>query len=329
LRALSAIASIPQHDVEAEDVSWRLAPRLNAAGRLDKAHLALALVTETDPVAAKRLAHQLDELNTQRRTVDKQMLDLVSDLLPRLPEDDPIVLHDDRFTPGLLGLVANRLVQRTGLPAVLIASRDADMAKGSCRSVPGFNAHDALAECTAHLHEHGGHAMAAGFTLRPDDIAAFREQFLAVWRAQREAGLEAPPIEFDGELPLAALTQRLMKQFDRLAPFGQGNSRPVLGAMGVTVLESRRMGADGSHLTLQLGQGPVELRAVAFGRGDLADELPRGAPTDLLFTPKFNRFRGRTTVELQLVDLRMAQPMDAGAAHAAPRPERGFAEGSS
>lgn len=343
LSALCGVAGIPKENVEAEDVSWRLAPRLNAAGRLDRADLALAIVTETDEKRALSLAKQLDNLNTQRRSVDKQMLELVSDLLPKLPENDPIILHDDRFTPGLLGLVANRLVQRTGLPAVLISNRDGEMAKGSCRSILGFNAHDALAECDEHLNEHGGHAMAAGFTVRTNDIDAFREHFLAVWRSQREQGFTLPPIDFDGELPLAALTHKLMDQFNRLGPFGQGNERPVLGAMGVTVLESRRMGADGSHLTLQVGQGPTELRAVAFGRGDLVDELPRGAPTDLLFSPKINRFRGRATVELQLVDVRMAQRIDgsghdtlasdsaapAGAVRPAPDPELGAAEGSS
>lgn len=310
LSALAAVASIPRENVEAEDVSWRLAPRLNAAGRLDRADLALALVTETDPDKARSLARQLDALNTERRTVDRRMLELCSDMMPGLPEDEPVVLNDDRFTPGLLGLVANRLVQRTGMPAVLIAKRDSEFAKGSCRSIPGFNAHDALAECGEHLHEHGGHAMAAGFTLRHEKIDAFREQFLAIWGRQREQGLAVPAIEFDGELPLGALTRRLLDQFERIAPFGQGNERPVLGAMGVTVLDSRRMGADGSHLTLQVGQGPVELRAVAFGRGDWVDEFPRGAPTDMLFTPKLNRFRGRTTVELQIVDMRLAQRMD-------------------
>jgi single-stranded-DNA-specific exonuclease len=337
LSALCAVAGIPKENVEAEDVSWRLAPRLNAAGRLDRADLALEIVTETDEKRALTLAKQLDQLNTQRRSVDKQMLELVSDLLPRMPENDPIILHDDRFTAGLLGLVANRLVQRTGLPAVLISNRDGEMAKGSCRSILGFNAHDALAECDDVLAEHGGHAMAAGFTVRTENIDAFSERFLEVWRNQREKGFSVPPIDFDGELPLAALTHKLMDQFGRLGPFGQGNDRPVLGAMGVTVLESRRMGADGSHLTLQVGQGPTELRAVAFGRGDLVDELPRGAPTDLLFSPKLNRFRGRTTVELQLVDVRMAQRMDGsghdalasdGAAPATPTSELG-AEGSS
>lgn len=333
LSALCAVASIPRENVEAEDVSWRLAPRLNAAGRLDRADLALEIVTATDPARARSLAAQLDKLNTERRTVDRKMLELVYDKLPVLPENDPIILHDDRFTPGLLGLVANRLVQRTGLPAVLIAKRDETLAKGSCRSILGFNAHDALAECDDLLDEHGGHAMAAGFTLRRDAIEAFSERFLAVWRRQRDAGFSVPPIEFDGELPLAALTQRLMHQFGRLGPFGMGNERPVLGAMGVTVLDSRRMGGDGTHLTLQVGQGPTELRTVAFGRGDLVDELPRGAPVDMLFSPKLNRFRGRTTVELQLVDIRMAQRSDTNERSSSPAQQggapQGLAEGSS
>ncbi len=230
------------------------------------------------------------------------------------------MLHEEHWPTGLLGLVAGRLAQQTGRPAVLIAGKArqrrgqgelaarswASTHKGSCRSVVGFDAHAALQDCTGLLIAHGGHAMAAGFTIRPEDVPAFRDAFREAWRRQVAAGDGPPPLNYDGELPLATISQRLVEQLERLAPFGQGNARPVLGCSGLTVVQARRMGGDGTHLDLQLGQGGAVLRCVAFGRGDLAERLARGAVVDVLLTPKLNRFRGRVSVEAELVDLRVA-----------------------
>jgi len=304
MRALCKIAEVKSDGFSAEDVAFKLAPRLNAAGRLGRSDLSLALLTSTDSIEADRLAKHLDELNLQRRQLDRSMFLSVQGELGKLSEDDPVVLHSDAWTTGLLGLVAGRIATQTGRPAVLISGKNGSPAKGSCRSVPGFDLHAALAECTDFLVQHGGHAMAAGFSLHVEQVPAFTRAFSAAWRRHRAQSSGPPPLEYDGELPLAALTPRLLAQIERLAPFGEGNRRPILGAHGVTVLESHRMGSDKSHLSLEVGQGPASLRAVAFGRGDLAERLPRGSLADLLFVPKFNNFRGRSSVELELVDLR-------------------------
>jgi single-stranded-DNA-specific exonuclease len=201
--------------------------------------------------------------------------------------------------------VAGRIAQQTGKPAALISGMHGDPAKGSCRSIPGFDVHAALAACNSHLLAHGGHAAAAGFTIERRNIPAFRESFIRVWREHRENNTAALPVDYDAELPLAALTPRLMSQLERLAPFGQGNPRPVLGASGVTVHEARRMG-DGSHLQMQVGQGEAVLRAVAFGQGHLVEALPSGTRADLLVCPKRNAFRGKAQTELEVVDIRPA-----------------------
>jgi single-stranded-DNA-specific exonuclease len=306
LAALCAVAEVRPENFSAEDVAFRLAPRLNAAGRLGRADISLALLIAVDAATARPLAEQLDRLNNQRRQMDRELLSSLQALLPDQPVDEPVVLHDDRWPAGLLGVAASRIAQQHGRPAVLISGKNGEPCKGSCRSVPGFDAQAALAECSAHLQEHGGHAMAAGFSVRGADVPAFRRAFADVWRRHVDRPSATAAIDYDGELPLAAVSSALVEQIERLAPFGEGNPRPVLGAMGVTLLEARRMGGDGTHLQAQLGQGPTSLRAVAFGRGDLADGLPRGAVADVLFTPKLNRYRGRANVELELVDLRLA-----------------------
>jgi single-stranded-DNA-specific exonuclease len=304
LAALCAAAGVSAASFAAEDVAFKLAPRLNAAGRLGREDISLALLTAPDEATARPLAEQLDRLNLQRRAADRSMLEQARARLPALPPDGPILMQDDHWPSGLLGLVAGRLAQQTGRPAVLIAARPGEpAAKGSCRSVPGFDVHAALAACTAHLQSHGGHALAAGFTILPEHVSDFARAFRAEWLARLDQGGPAP-LEYDGELPLAAITLRLVEQLERLAPFGQGNARPVMGASGVTVLGTRRMGADGTTLELQLGQGPGTLRLVAFGRGDLAESLLPGTRLDVLFTPRISRFRGRPQVEAELLDLR-------------------------
>jgi single-stranded-DNA-specific exonuclease len=222
-------------------------------------------------------------------------------------DDDAFVMRDDSWNSGLLGLVASRIAQYTGRPAALVSGLNGDPAKGSVRSVPGFSAHAALVSCSEHLATHGGHAAAAGFSVANENFDAFRETFVARWRDHRAAGWEPEPLEYDGELPLPALTRRVVEQLKRLEPFGQGNPLPVLGAKGVTVQSIRRMGDDGSHLALDLAQGPVALRAVSFSNGDLADHLHLGQVVDILFVPRLNTWRGRTTVQLELVDLKFPQ----------------------
>jgi single-stranded-DNA-specific exonuclease len=305
LAALCGVAGVRKGSFTEQDVAFKLAPRLNAAGRLGRSDLSLALLVSTDEAEAATLARQLDALNVQRREVDRAIYLTVQDLLPDVPEDEPVVLHDDAWNTGLLGLVAGRISQQMGKPAVLISGMHGDPAKGSSRSIPGFDVHAALESCDRHLVAHGGHAAAAGFTIERRNIAAFRETFVRVWQDHRENNTGALPVDYDAELPLAALTPRLMNQIERLAPFGQGNPRPVLGTSGVVVQEARRMG-DGSHLQMQVGQGEAVLRAVAFGQGHLVDALPAGTRADLLVSPKRNAYRGKVSIELEIVDIRPA-----------------------
>ena len=314
LRALCEVAGVDERDFGAEDIAFRIAPRLNAATRLGRHDISLELVTADDPARAQSLAQQLDTLNRQRQAQDRAMFEGLEPVLAAGDPDDLVVLRDDGWNTGLLGLVASRIVQQVGRPAVLVSGLQGDPAKGSMRSVDGFNAHEALAACSEHIVQHGGHAKAAGFMVELSRFDALAGALRERWAEHRRRGWKPPPIDYEGELPLASLTLKLMDDLGRLAPFGEQNPAPVLGARHVTVLEARRMGGDGRHLTLQLGQGPEQRRAVSFGSGDLADRLRPGQLVDVLFVPKVNRFRGRASVELELVDLRESRPAGRDAA---------------
>ncbi|MCB9897075.1 MAG: single-stranded-DNA-specific exonuclease RecJ [Planctomycetes bacterium] len=306
LAALCKVSNLnPADSPRSEDIAFRLAPRINAARRLGRSDLALELMTTTDAARATVLASDLDRLNRERQQAERSMLDAMRKRLARIPVDRPVLMASDDWSPGFLGLVAGRICRERGRPAVLVAGGQGDgPAKGSVRSVVGFDAHAALAACDEHLEEHGGHAMAAGFSIRPESIPAFIESFEAVWDEHVRQGFRVPPLEYEGELPLAAVTPRLLDQLERLEPFGEANRPPVLGCMGIDVLEARRMGGDGLHLAMQLSQGGEPLRAVAFDRGSLADALRPADRIDALFRPRWNRYRGRAQVELEIVDLR-------------------------
>ena len=295
-----------------EDIGFTLAPRLNAAGRLGQAQLAIELLITETPQRAEVLAQYLDQLNNSRKGLEQSIyLAANKQAKERFdPEDDAaLVLAGRGWHRGVIGIVAGRLAEKYNRPVALIALDElgGDTGFGSARSAGGLNLHAALAACGEHLLTHGGHAAAAGLTIDESRIVPFREDLCrhvaeCIPVDQREA-----EIRIDAEAPLSQLTLRTVHQMEQLAPFGHGNPRPVLCTSGVTLAEPPRcIGSGQRHLSLKLNQHGVALRAVAFGRGDWADELTSlDGPLDIAYRPMINDFRGRRSVELHLVDHRV------------------------
>lgn len=307
LAALCAVAGLGRGaSARAEDIAFRLAPRLNAAARLGRSDLSVALVTATDGQRASELAAALDELNRSRQSAERVLLAELKPILDDLPQDLPAVCSSDDWSTGLLGLVAGRVARARGLPAVLVSFANGDPGKGSCRSAGGFDVHGALLRCAARLESHGGHHNAAGFSIRRAEMEGFRTEFLRGWTDWARTGGGAQPLEIEGEVPLVGVSTRFVQWLEGLQPFGEGNRPPLLSCLDAEVAVARRMGDDGSHLDLQLAQGSTRIRAVAFGRGALQDALPAGRRVDVVFHPKLNRWRGRDQAELEVVDLRAA-----------------------
>ncbi len=297
--------------LEAEDVAFRLAPRLNAAGRLGQAACGIELLTTADPARAASLATYLHELNAQRET-EERSIQLAATKQAREefdPEADAaLVLADRGWHAGVIGIVAGRLAERFHRPVVMIA-QDAHQGRpaiGSVRSVPGFDVHEALVACREHLVTCGGHAAAAGLRIEDDKIAAFRAAFRAAVDRRLPAELRRAQVTIDGETTLGGLTLEAVEQLERLAPFGQANRRPVLCASAVTLAEPPRViGAGGKHLAMQFRQHGAKVRGVAFGAAEWLPHLPPpGQPFHVAFKPKINEFRGRRTAEMEVVDWR-------------------------
>ena len=310
-----------------EDIAFTLAPRLNAAGRLGQAGLAVELLLTDDKERARDLAKFLNEMNAQRDTLQRSVHLAASKQIKEKfdPENDSaLVLAGRGWHAGVIGIVAGRLSDKYHRPVLLISLDELDVKPGvaSARSIPGLDLHAALSACDSHLITHGGHAAAAGFKIEPAKIDAFREDFCRHAASQLSEKQLTAEINLDGECPLSALTMRTVNQIERIAPFGEGNRRPLLCTTGVSLREPPKpMGGSGRHLSLSLTQEGVDLRGVAFGGGEWAEPLAALKGTfSIAFRPVINTFRGRRNVELHLVDWRSDAENDEAVATSAAIP---------
>lgn len=310
VQALIAAAGLGKHrEIRAEDIGFRLAPRLNAAGRLECARLVVELLTTTNPGRAKELAEYLENLNQQRQVLERKITAQAREAVEANGYDrDPgIVVASAEWHQGVVGIVASRLVERYGRPALVIAAKEGDAeSTGSGRSVPGFPLHDALQACDGALLGHGGHAAAAGFRVLSSRIDLLRERFNAFAAIHFRGIPPAPRLVLEAEVPLSALTTGLLNDLDKLEPYGAENPRPrFLAADLVVEGQPRRIGGGERHLSFRVRQGGTVLRAIAFGMGERAEELmSAGGACCLAFTPTLNVWQDRRTVEMEVADLR-------------------------
>jgi single-stranded-DNA-specific exonuclease len=297
-------------ELRASDIAYKLAPRLNAAGRLGCARLVVELLTTTSPPRAADHARYLEKQNGERQTIERQMVARAREMAERDFAGAPaLVLASPDWHGGVIGIVAGRLAEQFARPVLLIAVRPGEdgglpVGHGSGRSVPGFALHEALKACGDCLLSHGGHRAAAGFKVRADAIDTFRDAFCAYAARHFPEGPPSPRLVLDAEVPLSALTMGLIKEIDKLEPYGSENGRPIFLAGGLEVVgQPRRMGGGERHMSFRVRQNGTTLRAVAFGMGERYDELMSdGGRCCLAFTPKINEWQGYRSVELEVVD---------------------------
>jgi single-stranded-DNA-specific exonuclease len=312
LAALLSLAKLDgKRQLASDDIAFAIGPRLNAAGRLGQAQLAVELLVTDKPDRAAELAQYINQLNESRQTLERSIQLSASKQAKEqfdLDSEPALVLADRGWHPGVIGIVAGRLADKFHRPVVLISWDQLGIRPGvgSARSVPGFNLHAALESCDEFLLSHGGHAAAAGLKIDESQLAGFRGAFCEIAAAELGKKPSEGELAIDAEFPLSAFTLQAVREIDRLAPFGQSNSRPLLCTSDVTLAEPpKAIGNGGSHLALKLSQYGVTLRAVAFGGGEWIDDLiALEGPIDIAFRPVINTFKGRQSVELHLVDWR-------------------------
>ncbi len=293
-------------------VAFVLAPRINAAGRMGKAERGLELLLAEQPDEAKRLAKELEGLNDDRRVRDGAVREAANQIadgqLTAHPEQRSLVLWDEAWHQGVIGIVASRLVERLHRPTVLISLHDG-IGRGSGRSIPGVDLTRILQDCDDLLVTHGGHAFAAGLTVERDKLEAFKARFEQLVAEALEGRDALPPIEYEAELTPEDCDLDLVEQLERLAPFGLRNTEPVFRMNQVRILHAKEVG-QGKHIRFDVVSAREErgssLEAIGFGLAEhhSLDHFRSGRSADLLVVPTRNDYRDQTRVQLKVRDIK-------------------------
>lgn len=307
LKALIHTARLNPETLDAESIGFQLGPRMNALGRLDDATVAVELLTTKDAIRAGQLAAQMERLNNQRRLLTSQIRGMAFDILekqPHLLDFNAIVLAHPNWHAGIVGIVAAKIVEEFGKPAVLLLNPPGEAARGSARSTPGVDIGASIAACADLLIGYGGHPGAAGLSLDADKIDHFRRELSRQIDSHRiDAGPDG--LRIDAALPLADLSLHLVEQVQRLAPFGNGNSTPVFLSQGLEIADDRRLGRDGTHRRLVLQDGKGNKQPLIWFHG--ADvQLPE-SPLDFAFTLSINEYKGERSLQLGYIDSRASE----------------------
>jgi len=288
------------------DVGFRIGPRLNAAGRMDVPEDALATLLTDCRRLAFELAEKLDEYNRERQQHESLIRREAMEMLGQSfdPERDPVIVLGSRdWHPGVVGIVASRLMRQFHKPTFVVAIDDAGVGKGSGRSIEGVSLVEAIRECRDELLAGGGHAMAAGLSIEEGKLETFRRRFAEFVLRTTDEEARRPTLAYDAELEFSQLSLEFLAGYDLLQPFGNGNPQPVFIARGVS-LSRPPLHMKNHHLRFMLRQGYHEQDAVFFGGGERVLPDP---PWDIAFTIDRNTFRGRTTLQLILQDVRAAE----------------------
>lgn len=310
LVALAKIVDLNLASCDTGMIGFGLGPRLNAAGRMDTAMSAFELLTASDYQAAVELAQILDSQNNQRQEETQRIRELAS---ARVLEHDPnaylFFVVDPDFNPGVIGLAASRLVDAYYRPAI-IAHQGEEFTVGSCRSIPEFHITQALDLCSHLLVRHGGHAAAAGFTVRNEDLATLMDQLTLIAKQQLTEPELIPVIEIDREIRLDKLTGEytawVFYDLHQLEPTGRGNPEPIFASYNLLVRQARTVGKDGAHLKLVLQAGKVYYDAIAFRQGHWAEIMPERI--DIAYRFEENHYMGRVSTQLNIKDIKPSKP---------------------
>ena len=307
IRALVQSAEIQASDVDSYAIAFRLAPMLNAAGRMGHARLAVELLTTNSEVRAMQISQYLKDQNRLRqqcqRNIFKQAKERIMQAGLNHPDRKTIVLGDDGWHTGVIGIVASKVIDSFYRPTILI-NTSSGIGQGSGRSVEGFNLHKALTACSEHLLSFGGHEMAAGLKIEPDRIAAFAEAFEAYAHETIDDGVLESTLDIDAETRIADFSDRVMKELNFLEPFGAGNPKPLFAARGVKLIAPpRTVGARNDHLQISISDASGAVRCIGFGMGKLEKKLLETDTFSVAFEPQYNTYNGQTNLQFVLSDI--------------------------
>ena len=302
IAALMAQCSCAPETVSASSIGFMLAPRINAAGRMGQIDLAVELFLTDDPRRAEELAKALCELNRQRQSVESEIYRQAISMLPPGKPPEAIVLADEHWHQGVVGIVASRIAEEYACPAFLICL-DGEHGKASSRSHGGFNLFSSLTALSPLLESYGGHELAAGFTISRSNIPEFRKKICALAAGFYDEDTPRTQLDIDCAIPAELLTIRGIESLSVLEPCGNGCPKPVLMMGGLTIDRIQQVGG-GRHMRLKLRSGRISLNAIYFSATAEGVSIQPGDVVDVAFTPQINEFRGERAVQMNVLDIR-------------------------
>ena len=308
LIALMESAGVDMQKVSSSDVAFRMAPRINAGGRLALASRGVQLLTTRRMDTAREIAEELNQDNIRRRELEIEIFQQADEMTRQqidFMNERAIVVCGEGWNPGVIGLAASRLVEKYKWPTILL-SRDGDICVGSARSIPGVNIHEAMSTCRDLFIRFGGHAQAAGLTIEAKNVPEFKRRLSEAIREQAAPEAFIPTEEYDLELELSEMTEAFVDAFSTMQPTGFGNPAPVFCVRGVHTTDVRTIGKDGAHLRMRLAQGSDMRSAIGFRMGDRAANLPE--VIEAIITLSINVWQDKRSVQCELRQMQAYMP---------------------
>ncbi len=313
LLSIIDIAKLEPGHITIDDIVFKIGPRINAAGRIETGRLAVELLTASQESRASEIASKINEYNTERKAIDREMTkEALEKVASRdlLSHGNAIIVYDPQWNKGVVGIVASRLVEAYYKPTFVLTKSNG-FVTGSARSVRGFDLYDAIESCSDLLENFGGHLYAAGLTLREENLPQFSARIDAYVQSHMTPDMTTPVIEIDSKLDFSQITPKFCRILKQFQPFGPGNNTPVFLTENVYDYGScRKVGPAGQHLKLELIQEPEpdhllrQISAIGFNMSDFFDHVKAGNPVDVCYSVVENFYRGNSTIQLRLKDMR-------------------------
>lgn len=305
MRALIQTAGLGEREIDTGHIGYLLAPRINAAGRMGNPSIGVKLFLTNDPVQALDLAKELEKENQRRQLIENKVLQeaqLQIEAEPEFVQEHALVLAGEGWHPGVIGIVASKLVEIYHKPVILVGF-EGDEGRGSGRSIAGFNLFEAIEACGQYLVRYGGHEFAAGLTVARDQFPDFKRAFLDIAKASLNQEDLLPWLKIESMIDLTGIDLELVRELNKLAPCGPANPTPILGCKALQLVEYRNVGENGKHLKLKVSAANVIREGIGFNLGSLNQELASTKEVDLAFSLEENNWNGSTQVQLNLKDV--------------------------
>lgn len=309
IAALLKLVGLENKSISVGQLVFSVAPKINAAGRLGDANRSVELLTTSDKQRAKSLAAELLQENHKRQIIQQEVVDAAFNMIHAtidLKNEKAIVLAGKEWHPGVIGIVASKVKEEFHRPTVIVSYDKNGIGKGSARSISGLDLYDALAASSKHLVDFGGHAMAAGLTIKEKSFDKFKKEFTKYVNNTINDEQLIPSIKLEGILKLKDIDSRFIDFLDKLAPYGPGNMRPSFASKRVEIVGVPRVVGNGDHIIFKVRQSQKVISAIGFNMSEHYEKLIKGQPIDLAYVVEVNEWQGRESVQLNVRDIKMS-----------------------